>query len=416
MKKLRRILAALTAVAVMTASVGCKKEITAEDLMANIAEGNASSKYLDDAFCDKYSVAAFTMLKNEYSVEGENVVLSPLAAYYNLAVLANGSSGRSQAEFEKMLGYYSCEDLSALMHSFSDNMKNSENAKLYFENALWFNADKNVKPSEEFLSAAKTYFGVSAFKESFNSQAVNNINNWASNKTDMYSELIVREIPADAPMCIVNTTMLDADWEMPVSIENAFDGKFTTSAWEEEDARMMASYEHMYFENDEYKGFIKPYAGGNYAFLAIVPKFQRKDAIVNLVNYLASRLSYHSLISKRKAYTVDATIPKFSCEYRGGLKEMLQKVELGRSFDESGANLDLIGTCDGNLYASDIYMTTAINVTEKGTSKGSGATVRDSSVATHVYPVALNQPFVFAIVDTTRYLPIILGAVNSVNG
>ena len=63
MKKVRRLLALLMAVSIAVVSAGCSKEITAEDLMVNIEENNASELDLDDAFCEKYSVAAFKMLK-----------------------------------------------------------------------------------------------------------------------------------------------------------------------------------------------------------------------------------------------------------------------------------------------------------------------------------------------------------------
>lgn len=417
MKKLRRALALLTAAAMITVAAGCQKEITAEDLMTNIPEDNASAEYLDDAFCEKYSAAAFTMLRNQYSSDGENVVISPLASYYNMAMLANGSFSNNKIELENLLNkFYPCDNMNSYMHSFAENLKNSDNAKLYFENALWFNSDKNVVPTDEFLSIAKTYYGASAYKEKFNSETVNNINNWASNKTNMNSELIVRDIPAEAPMCIVNTTCLDADWESPISPENVVDGKFISANSEEQNVRMMSSYEYLYLGGEEYKGFIKKYSGGNYAFLALIPKLERQDALTNLIAYLSNGPAYRTVIKNRKGYTVDASIPKFSCEYRGGLKEMLQQVDLGSSFNPSGANLTQLGTCDGNLYASDIYMSTGLNVTEKGTSRGTAATVRDNTVGTGVIPVALNRPFVFAIIETNRYLPIIVGVVNSVNG
>ena len=91
MKKVRRLLALLMAVSIAVVSAGCSKEITAEDLMVNIEENNASELDLDDAFCEKYSVAAFKMLKNEYSDDSAKIVLSPLAAYYNSFMLMNGA-------------------------------------------------------------------------------------------------------------------------------------------------------------------------------------------------------------------------------------------------------------------------------------------------------------------------------------
>ena len=417
MKKLKRVISLLIAAAMVTAIVSCKKEITAEDLMANISEADASGLYLDDGFSNYYCVAAFKMLESQYSSDGPNVVISPLATFFNLSMLSNGASGWTKTQLEKSLSNsFSTDVLNTYMHSITENNVNNETAKLYFENAMWFNADKNIEVNNDFLVAAKTFYDASAFRETFSATAAGNINNWASNKTNMNSELIVRDIPAEAPMCIVNTTCLDADWESPISPENVVDGKFISANSEEQNVRMMSSYEYLYLGGEEYKGFIKKYSGGNYAFLALIPKLERQDALTNLIAYLSNGPAYRTVIKNRKGYTVDASIPKFSCEYRGGLKEMLQQVDLGSSFNPSGANLTQLGTCDGNLYASDIYMSTGLNVTEKGTSRGTAATVRDNTVGTGVIPVALNRPFVFAIIETNRYLPIIVGVVNSVNG
>ena len=93
---------------------------------------------------------------------------------------------------------------------------------------------------------------------------------------------------------------------------------------------------------------------------------------------------------------------------------MVKPLNVDAVFSPESASLNNIGTCDEKLYISDVNIYTGLNVTERGTSKGTGANVNNTAVATNVVHVSLNRPFVFAVVDTKRYLPIILGAVNSV--
>ncbi len=417
MKKIRRVLAFLVAAAMIVASVSCKKEVTAEDLMVNVEEGDASEIYLDDTFCDKYCAAAFAMLSHEYSADGPNVVISPLSVYYNLALLANGATGETKSQLEKMLDkYYPTDSMNTYMHSFMENLHDTDTAKFYFDSAIWANSDKNVDVSDEFLAAAKTFYKASAYKESFGETAVNNINNWASNKTNMYSERILKDMPSDAPLYLANYALLDADWESPISPENVLDGKFKAFGSEEQDVQMMSSYESTFIgQEEEVRGFIKNYAGGNYAFLAIIPMNENKSAIANYIDFLSKDKYYQDLIKKRKEYrVVDASIPKFSCEYTGGLKSMLEDMELGNIFNSQYAGLDQIGSSDEKLYVGDISVSTGLTVTEKGTRKGTGANVGNTGVGTNVIPISLNRPFIFAVVDTKRYLPIIVGAVNSV--
>lgn len=414
MKKIRKAVAFFLAAAMMTAAVSCQKEVTAENLMENIGQGNASEVDLDEAFCKKYSTVAFTMLKNEYASDGENVVISPLAACYNLAMLANGADGSNLSEIERTLGGFSkFEALNDYMHSFSEKLIDTDKAKLYFENAIWCNADKNVALSDGFLSAAKTYYGADAYKESFGKTAVTNINNWSSNKTNLNAEYIIDDLSPDAPLYVVNATVLDADWEAPISPENVSDGTFRSASSQEESVQMMSSYEYLFVGNEDINGFVKKYSGGNYAFLALVPKSDNTP-LSYLVDYISDGSNYRKLIADRKERVIDAGIPKFSCEYKGGMKNMLETMDVGRTFSSTSASLDKLGTADDKLYVGDINVYTGINVTERGTSKGTGANVSNSSVATNVITVTLNRPFVFAVVDTKKFLPVIVGAVNSV--
>ena len=417
MKKFRRVISLLIVAAMLTAVVSCKKEITAEDLMANINEGDASGLSLDDGFSNNYCTAAFKMLNSMYSSDGPNVVFSPLAAFYNLSMLSNGSSGWTKTQLERMLSStYSSDLLNTYMHSISENNKNTETAKLYFENAMWFNADKNVQPGEEFLTAAKTFYGASAYKESFGSATLSNINNWASNSTNMYVEQPVKNIPAELSMFMQNITVMDADWEAPISPENVLDGVFTTPDEQQQSVQMMSSYETIFIGDEKnVNGFAKKYAGGNYAFIALIPKYESKNALATFISYLSQSRNFRAFIDDRKEYRiVDASIPKFSCEYSGGIKDMVSVLGVDAVFSPESASLDKLGTFDEKLYVSDVNVYTGLNVTERGTSKGTGANVDNSAVGTNVIPVALNRPFVFAVVDTKRYLPIILGAVNSV--
>lgn len=415
MKKWRRFFAILLAGVLLSSSVSCQKQVTAENLMETIETGNASEVFLDNSFREKFATVSFSLLKNEYSQSGGNVVISPLGVYYGMAMMANGASGQNKSELQKMLGrHYECNQLNDYMHSFRQNMKNTDYAKLYFENALWYNSEKNAAPNNEFLAVAKTAFGASAYREPFGNAAVTNINHWASNMTDMVEEYVVSDIRTDAPLCMINTTLLDADWAAPVSPENVSDGIFTNAASKEESVQMMASYEQIYLGNDMAEGFIKKYAGENYAFVAIRPKFNTKNALLTTINYLSNGVNYCNLIENRKSRVVDVSMPKFSCSYKGGVASMAQNAGIGTSFSQQYAGLNDIGTCDGKMYVGDLYISTGLSVTEKGTRKGTGAKAGDSSVATNVIKVSLDRPFVFAVVDTKSYMPIILGAINSV--
>lgn len=413
MKKIRRTVALLLAATMITAFAGCEKEITAKDLMENITPSNASEVYLEEEFRSSYSRAAFGMLEHEYSEDGGNVVLSPLSIFYNLAMLGNGANGETAKELDKMFGQnFNTQSINAHMHSFAENLKDSDFAKLYFNNAMWFNADKNAQPNDEFLQIAADYYGVSAFKESFNSDAAVNVNNWISNKTEMNVEYLIEKMPADVPMYLFSTAMLEATWATQYSYDNIQDGIFNNASGEEEKAQMMTGFEYEYIKDSIAQGFVKKYSGNDYAFVAILP--EENISVANYLTYLSSGENYKKLIESSADIIVDATVPKFSCEYNGDVTEIVKDLDLGTAFNAAQADLSKLGTADENLYVGGLQVRTAMSVTDKGTSKGTSATVANNNAnATSVRVIMLDRPFIFAVIDCRYQLPVIIGAINT---
>ena len=412
MKKIRRALALLLTAALLLAAAGCQKEVTAEDLMANITAGNASEMDPNQKFCQDYARIAFTMLGNAYSKDGGNVVFSPLSVMYHLGLLYNGTEGNTADELNELFSKNNVnpEEFNIHLHSYLEKLKDTDLSTFYFKNAIWFNSDKNATPTQAFLQTAADYYGPAAYKESFGPDAVTNINNWISNSTNMDIEYILNEMPADAPMVLLSAAMMNANWASPYPYGSIQDGVFTNAAGGEEKAQMMSALETQYLSDGEAKGFIKPYSGGNYAFVGILPKHEDITGYVTSMN-VSGR--YDNIIKPLYKQVADVTIPKFSCEYTGGMSEMLGTVGVSRIFNAGYSQLGGMGTADGNLYAGDLFVRTGMSVTEKGTSKGTGMSSSSTDTATDVHAVQMNRPFIFMVIDTRYNLPLIVGAVNT---
>lgn len=403
----------LIASAMLLGFAGCEKEVTAENLTENISAENASEVDLDDEFCKKYSTFAFKLLQNMYESDEENVVISPLSVSYNLGLLYNGANGDTTDQLRGILGTaLNVNEMNVYMHSYNQRLTDSDLTKLYFNNAMWVNADKNVTPSQSFLQANVTYYGNAIYKESFNADAVTNISNWISNQTNQNVEYIVDSLPADAPIYLMSSLMFDATWSKQYSYTNIQKSTFTTAKGVEQEAQMMSAFEYAYIHDELAKGFIKEYSGGNYAFIALLPEENIK--MKDYIGRLAVGDKYAPLLKSKRPDVIDVTLPKFSCEYRDSMTSVLSKMKLGRAFDANAANLSMLGTCDGKLYAGDLFVRNSFSVTEKGTSKGTAATVADdNSTATNTHVISLSRPFLFMVVDTNYNLPVLLGVVNT---
>ena len=100
--------------------------------------------------------------------------------------------------------------------------------------------------------------------------------------------------------------------------------------------------------------------------------------------------------------------------YRSAVSHrMLENAELGKIFSKEYDDFEDLGTCDENIYLGGFAVSTGLDITESGTKKGTGANtgIENNGVGESV---SLDRPFVFAVVETKRYMPVIMGAVNSV--
>ena len=88
---------------------------------------------------------------------------------------------------------------------------------------------------------------------------------------------------------LVNAACFDAKWETPYTKENVrTDGIFTAASGKRQTADYLDSHETIYLSGNNVSGFLKPYDGGKYAFVALLP-----DEGVTLEDYLENLTGEH---------------------------------------------------------------------------------------------------------------------------
>ena len=85
------------------------------------------------------------------------------------------------------------------------------------------------------------------------------------------------------------------------------------------------------------------------------------------------------------------------------------------AFDGKKADFTALGTSDeGNLYISNVFHKTFIQVDEAGTKAGAAtaADMATESAAEYPHSVYLERPFVYMIADLDTGLPVFLGVLT----
>ena len=124
----------------------------------------------------------------------------------------------------------------------------------------------------EFLAAAAGWYKAEVFPSRFDAAAVKEINGWVEKNTHGMIDGIVEEFSDTAMLCLVNALALEAEWETIYREDQVWENRvFTAEDGRKQSATLMSSSEWSYLEDAGAQGFQKPYAGGRWAFAALLP-------------------------------------------------------------------------------------------------------------------------------------------------
>ena len=420
-KVLQRICSLLMVVSMILGIVGCAK--TPEPTPNNDNPGNTDKPVVQeveiaDIFVEsqmEFSVDLFKeVVKNG---ENENLMISPLSVSTALAILAEGSDTKTKEELESTLsGYLSLEELTDFLSSYLKNLPTGEKCKFVYANAIWANEKDGLKINEDFLKFASDTYGADIKKGPFTNKTVWEINKWVYKNTDGMIDKILKELPPDAVMCILNAVAFDAEWKDRYEKDDIEKKTFTSYSGKEQKIDFMNSREEYLFEDEYAAGFKKKYKGGNYSFVALLP-YEGVD-----VNDYVSQLTPRGIKEMLDNYTyadVHASIPKFESEYEVEMNDILKGLNLNHMFDKKEADFSKLGVSDGkNIYVHEVKHKTYILVDEVGTKASAVTSVIMNELATAApsepVEIILDRPFVYMIIDESTNLPVFMGVLYDV--
>ncbi len=358
---------------------------------------------------------ALSLLREERS-GSVSVLLSPVSILNALGMVANGASGTTLKQIETATGM-SLHQLNDFLYTYRMSLPaDSKTCKAALANSAWLRDTFRVE--DAFLRSCVNYYSAEVYRSAFDGGLVTDLNRWVSKKTDgMISDLLEKEPGAQTMLYLVNAACFDAKWETPYTKENVrTDGIFTAASGKRQTADYLDSHETIYLSSNNVSGFLKPYDGGKYAFVALVP-----DEGVTLADYLRNLTGEHlyQLITDHHYADVQASIPKFTARSELELEEPLRAAGISDLFDVSAADLRGLGSApNGNtLYVNSVLHKTYLELDENGT-KAAAATSLDvnggaAPPSEDVKTVTLDRPFLYMVVDTHACVPLFMGTVTS---
>ena len=388
---------------------------TSVGLPADSDVASPVQKQPDAVFFEAANGFAFDLFR-ETAAENrtQNVLVSPLSVLSALLMTANGAAGETAAELERTLGKgMALPELNAYLYSLLRSAPDAERDKLRLANSIWVNRIVCEDVNAAFLRKNLAYFNAGINVCDFNDAALEMINGWVAEQTDGMIERIADRLDADTLMLLLNALAFEASWARPYRDGEVRPARFAPENGAGGDVSMMYAVENGWLENGLATGFVKPYDGGYYRFIALLPK--EGVSLDRLIASLTGE-SWSELLSGAEADTqVYAGLPRLAFSFDTELSVPLRRIGLTTLFNAAACDLsEMFRTVQG-AYVSRVVHKTYLDVDALGTraAAATGVVISKNAVFFSGREVILDRPFVCAIACGDANLPIFIGAVRS---
>ena len=413
----KRLLALLLTLSITTISLtGCGSKIQATNLMEEKKPANpvkmTSISETNTITATDFAVRLFQQAKNGE----ENTLISPLSVLPALSMTCNGAKDETRFQMEQTLGM-PVDKLNDYLYSYIHHLPNEKDCQFHLANSIWLRDAKDFIVDDNFLKNNAKYYDAGIYQSAFDDQTLADINNWVAAQTNDMIPTILDQIDSDAYMYLINALSFDSKWSSIYESSSVSNGVFTTENGTSQDVEMMHSSEYEYIEDENVSGFLKPYSGYSYAFVALLPK--EGIPLTEYVNSLTGEHLHHLLTTVEEC-PITAGIPKFETEFSIDLIPPLQTLGIHDAFDKDLANFSGMGSFDSpweRLYINSILHKSFFSIGEKGTKAGASTIVGMEKSASSVNPeeakeVILDRPFLYMIVDYENRFPIFIGTAD----
>jgi serpin B len=290
--------------------------------------------------------------------------------------------------------------------------------RLRLVNSVW--GDKSYTWETPFLDTLARSYGAGVyladFVRQFEAERVR-INGWVSDETQKKINDLIQPGGIDdaTRMVLVNAVHLKLPWETPFELSMTRPGEFVRTDGSKVTASYMKETESVpYFEDDRAQVAAIPLSGRKVSLVVARPKgdLPTFESGLDAAWWQAAR-------SKAVSQPVALALPKFDFTTSSiKLKPALETLGMKAPFDPGAA--DFLGMCSRppngeRLYVAEVVHKAMMAVDEHGV-EAAAATAVIMAGATSVGPepkaLALDKPFVVAIVDEPTGAILFLGHVN----
>lgn len=349
-------------------------------------------------------------------VKQPNLFVSPLSASLCLSMIANGASGNTLTEMTDVLGFsdYSLEEMNSYHKKLVEALLNLDNTtQLGVANSIWIK--QGFKVYDDFVNVNRTMYDAQVQELDFASpRAKDIINNWCAEKTHNCIKEILKEIPEEARLYLLNALYFKGTWKKQFHKSETKAGRFTNEDGSQSTVQMMnMSEEYFNYATNEYFSMAEfPY--GNEAFSMVVLLPANGKALDDCLPQLTDEhwQEWNDALSNAE---LNVMLPRFELKYDKSLITDMRDMGMKDAFDEELADFSKMSAAQ--LFIGLLKQCTYVKVDESGT-EAAAVTVggmMDNAIGPGNPPICfhVNRPFVFLIKEKSTGTILFMGKVTA---
>jgi len=339
-----------------------------------------------------------------YSNGKNNLVLSPFSILVLLCMAADSTDSETRKEVINVI----CKDqpFDEIKKSITElSQKLSDDDTLSIANALCVNETIRDSIKEGFKEQLSKDYSSELFTSK---NIVDDVNKWVKEKTKGMIDKLADKSMEKMLACLMNAICFEAEWQKQYKEDDISEDEFHNADGTISEVEMLGSNEYEYINTNEYEGFVKPYKGNKYSYMALLPKNESADGL----NSLFSSLDLSRVYEERQGREVWVEMPEFSYDFSEDLTDYLESLGMTKIFT---LGADFSPMTDEWVKAGGIIHKAHIEVDRKGTK---AAAVIAMFVLAGCAPdfdkpyITLDRPFIYAIIHNETGLPVFAGTVN----
>ena len=362
---------------------------------------------------------AFDLFRTTVQSSDEtNVFVSPLSVNMALSMTMNGAAGQTLDEMKEALRAknYSLDAINKYNKSLREALlKVDPTTNIAIANSIWYRHTLTVK--KDFIAVNKDCYDAEVKSLDFNSSnAVKQINNWVSDKTNKKIPKIIQDISAQTMMYLINATYFKGVWKLKFKKSDTQDEDFyPEGGLNRYKVNMMKQTDRFFYNEDEHCRYLKM-TYGNMAFSMIVMLPQDGSTVDDVVGSLNGETWHNAM--RMQSYEVNLRFPRFKAECEYQMEEsILPDMGMIIPFTDFA---DFSGISDVPLFISKVIHKTFVEVNEEGTEAAAVTSVGMDLTSVGPPPpgtiidYTVNKPFAFAICENSTGVILFVGKMGEI--